>query len=70
VEFAGRNGGLDMNADIDNIYVSYKYQVCYYLITGDLNDDCKIDLLDFSILAQNWLVSCDLTPYDPACTPK
>ncbi len=29
---------------------------CYAPVTGDLNDDCKNDLADLAIMAQNWLV--------------
>lgn len=70
VEFAGRNGGLDINADIDNIHVSYKFQVCNYVLPGDVNGDCRVNLLDFAVLARNWLINCDSTPDDPACVPK
>ena len=40
---------------------------CKYLIDGDLNRDCQVDLNDFAILAAKWLVNCDDTPLDPAC---
>ena len=29
-----------------------------------------INLLDFALLADNWLIDCDLTPENPACVPK
>ena len=44
--------------------------ICNYVIAGDLNDDCKVNFADFAILAENWLVDCELTPNDPACTHK
>ncbi len=40
---------------------------CPYKILGDLNDDCKVDFLDFALMAQNWLVDCLVNPDDPAC---
>jgi hypothetical protein len=38
---------------------------CTKAIDGDLNHDCKVDLLDFSLLAGKWL-ECNLDPPD-AC---
>lgn len=71
VELAGRNGGKDINADVDNIYVSYKFQVCNYDLPGDVNGDCKVTLLDFALLANNWLVNCHSSmPPDPACAAR
>jgi hypothetical protein len=43
---------------------------CEYILTGDLNDDCKVDFYDFKILADNWLIDCNLNPENPACVPK
>jgi len=43
---------------------------CEYVLAGDLNDDCKVDFSDFEILADNWLIDCNLNPSDPACVPK
>jgi hypothetical protein len=43
---------------------------CLYTITGDLNDDCKVDFADFATMAMNWLVDCGVEPTDPACIPK
>jgi hypothetical protein len=54
VEFIGRNGGLDINVDIDNICVRYKPEICESLV-GDINADCKVDFYDLAILASNWL---------------
>jgi exo-beta-1,3-glucanase (GH17 family) len=69
IEFAGRNGGLDINADIDNICVHYKPGICDGL-AGDANGDCKIDLFDLAIMANNWLVNCNLIPDDPICASE
>ena len=44
--------------------------ICNYVIAGDLTDDCKVNFADFAILAENWLLDCELTPNDPACTHK
>jgi len=44
--------------------------LCLYALVGDLNDDCKVDWLDFALMAENWLIDCNLTPGDPACIPK
>jgi hypothetical protein len=35
---------------------------------GDLNGDCRVDLLDLSLMAQNWL-RCNLVPAD-LCQPQ
>jgi glucan 1,3-beta-glucosidase len=70
IEFAGRNGGLTMNVDIDNIYVSYSAEFCGYKLEGDIDENCRVDLFDFAIIAQNWLIDCRLTPGNPACVAK
>jgi alpha-tubulin suppressor-like RCC1 family protein len=44
--------------------------VCGYTVTGDLNDDCKVDMADFAVLAQNWMIDCDAGSFPLACTPK
>jgi glucan 1,3-beta-glucosidase len=69
VEFAGRNGGLDINADIDNICVRYKPGICDGL-AGDVNRDCKIDFLDLAAMANDWLVNCNLIPDYAACVAR
>ena len=42
---------------------------CPYYLTGDLNDDCRVDLMDVATLAANWLIDCNTTPEDAACVP-
>jgi len=32
-------------------------EVCYFNPTGDLNEDCKVNFLDFQIMASDWLES-------------
>ena len=48
----------------------YLEVVCPFEITGDLNDDCRVDFTDFALMAANWLTDCFLDPTDPACVPK
>ena len=43
---------------------------CEYLLAGDINNDCKVDFLDFAMLAETWLTNCSQNPLDPACIPK
>jgi alpha-tubulin suppressor-like RCC1 family protein len=43
---------------------------CSYALVGDLNDDCRVDFADFSIIAANWLIDCALSPENPACIPE
>ena len=40
---------------------------CIYSLTGDLNQDCKVNLYDLVIMANNWLVDCNSNPQNPAC---
>ena len=51
------------------LMVRYTTEVdgCPYKILGDLNDDCRVDFLDFALMAQNWLVDCLVDPSHPAC---
>jgi hypothetical protein len=60
------------NAYLDNFVVDSGtiVQICEYALSGDLNNDCRVDFLDFAVMAANWLVDCDLTPDNPACVPK
>jgi hypothetical protein len=45
-------------------------QSCDYALSGDLNDDCRIDFDDFAKMASNWLIDCFTDPNNPACVPK
>ncbi|MCF7957568.1 MAG: integrin alpha [Phycisphaerae bacterium] len=36
-------------------------------LAGDWNKDCRVDLLDFSIMCNNWLINCYEDPDNPAC---
>ena len=43
---------------------------CSYTLAGDLNGDCRVGFLDFTLMALNWLIDCDVVPVDVACVPK
>ncbi|MCX5637542.1 MAG: hypothetical protein NTX52_07600, partial [Planctomycetota bacterium] len=45
-------------------------KVCQYKLTGDLNDDCRVNFYDFASMAANWLIDCNIDPNNPACIPK
>lgn len=42
---------------------SEQHVVCIKPLKGDLNSDCKVDLLDFTVFATQWL-DCNLEPKD------
>jgi len=44
-------------------------EVCHYELDYDLNGDCRADMSDLALLSQVWLVDCNSTPDEPACTP-
>ena len=31
------------------------YPICMFVLAGDLNNDCKVDLYDFALFATEWL---------------
>ena len=43
---------------------------CQYSLSGDLNEDCQIDFLDFALMAENWLIDCDAMPGYSSCFYK
>jgi hypothetical protein len=45
-------------------------QICEYVLSGDLNNDCRVDFLDFAIMASNWLTDCTTDPSNPQCLLK
>ncbi len=40
---------------------------CFYLLAGDLDGNCKVDLADFALMASNWLADCYQDPTSPGC---
>lgn len=40
---------------------------CNFKLAGDINRDCKVDLVDFAMMAENWLIDCNITPENPSC---
>ena len=40
---------------------------CPYILIGDVNYDCILDLIDFAIITANWMTNCFYVPDDPAC---
>ena len=42
---------------------------CHYDLVGDVNRDCRTDLVDIALVAQGWLIDCDITPGNPECIP-
>jgi hypothetical protein len=38
--------------------------------TADLDGVDGINLADFALLAENWLLDCEAEPQNPACVPK
>ena len=40
---------------------------CNYVLSGDINKDCRVDFNDFVALAQNWLIDCGSDFQNPAC---
>jgi hypothetical protein len=46
------------------------FTICLFDLAGDLNGDCKVDMLDFATMAENWLIDCSTNPPSPACVPK
>ena len=56
--------------DWGNGDLKYAYAYCGYVLSGDMNDDCKFDFRDFALLAMNWLIDCDKNPLAPACVAK
>ena len=42
---------------------------CHYHLQGDVNNDCEINLSDIALIAQGWLINCNVLPLDPGCLP-
>ena len=44
--------------------------ICPYYLAGDVNNDCKVNLLDLADIAANWLADCTVDKSNPACILK
>ena len=44
-------------------------EICHFKLAGDVDGNCKFDMVDLAIMAQGWLVDCDNTHGAPACIP-
>ena len=42
---------------------------CHYRPRYDLSGDCQVNLVDFALMAQDWLIDCQAFPEEPACIP-
>ncbi len=60
-----RDGNTQIYAvTLDGPEVAY----CRTRLPGDINNDCKVDIADFALMASNWL-ECHLEPQE-ACPPR
>ena len=74
--------GLWFNTDAAGAYGIFRFaqaseslfpDQCHYDLVGDVNNDCTVNLLDFAMLAANYLIDCNLDPsgpYEPPCVLK
>ena len=65
--YEGGTTGSTVGADIDAVGAIGSVRLCDYFIIGDLNYDCKVNLADLALMANNWLVDCNVDDSDPAC---
>ena len=63
----GNSSGNTVGADIDAVGAIGTFNLCSYYLVGDVNFDCAVDLVDFALMAANWLVDCNADSSDPAC---
>ena len=47
--------------------VSFAPTPCPYAIVGDVDNNCRVNLVDVSLMAANWLIDCIDDPANPAC---
>jgi hypothetical protein len=50
--------------------LAIRKEPCPYQLVGGLNDDCRVDGLDYAVMVENWLIDRKLNPENPACIPK
>ncbi|MFZ9024894.1 MAG: hypothetical protein ACO3BO_09125 [Anaerohalosphaeraceae bacterium] len=60
-------GATGPNGVVRYDMVSLIPTVCPYAIVGDVDNNCRVDLVDVSLLAANWLIDCIDDPANPAC---
>lgn len=69
-------GTLSDGSALDNTFKIYDTaeiiigEHCNFVLAGDLDGNCKLDLADLAVMAANWLIDCNANPADPACVPK
>lgn len=66
----GFNTGDSINNDWPGFYVddiTIDSVPCLFTIVGDLNGDCRVNLADVAMLAQNWLLDCLENPGQAGC---
>ncbi|MCF7958445.1 MAG: hypothetical protein K9M57_08360, partial [Phycisphaerae bacterium] len=62
---------LDAVEVLPSSHIEIDYLIpCRYTLPGDVDKDCKVDLVDFALLAASWLADCVINPGDPACIPR
>jgi len=64
VTLIGATGTNQQNYKLDNMVYCPN---CPYLLAGDLNDDCRVDLPDFAIMGACWLSSTADAQWNEAC---
>jgi uncharacterized delta-60 repeat protein len=48
--------------DCDAVTIKYtEHYYCVAMLGGDRNGDCKVNFLDYAVMANNWLISYDIT---------
>jgi hypothetical protein len=67
---------FEEDAALENLRFRYeqgplqdKEDPCQYILAGDLNHDCRITILDFARMAENWLIDCNVAS-NPECVPE
>lgn len=64
------SGQIVGNGQIDGETHAYLLTPCNYVLTGDLDYNCKVNLADFAMMAINWMIDCNADPSDPACVSE
>ena len=60
------NGTIYPNAALGDIWVM-PLTGCRYLLTGDCNNDCRVNMIDFSAMANAWLSSSPDARWNESC---